>query len=72
MDIVSVEIDSSELEKFARDRASEVVKPEELTSEELEMLSVEDLEELLNIAVSEEKYELAVNLRDTIKRKKKA
>lgn len=72
MDIVSVEIDSSELEKYAKDHVSEVVKPEELTSEELEMLSLEDLEELLNIAVNEEKYELAVNLRDTIQRKKKA
>lgn len=72
MDIVSVEIDSSELEKYAKDHVSEVVKPEELTSEELEMLSLEDLEELLNMAVNEEKYELAVNLRDTIQRKKKA
>ena len=35
------------------------------------MLSVEDLEELLNMAVSEEKYELAVNLRDTIKEKRR-
>jgi bifunctional DNase/RNase len=72
MDIVSVEIEPSELEKHTKDRVAEVVKPDELTAEELEMLPVKDLEELLNIAVSEEKYELAVNLRDTIKRKKNA
>ena len=69
MDIVSVEIEPSELEKHTKNRVTEVVKPDELTAEELEMLPVKDLEELLNIAVSEEKYELAVNLRDTIKRK---
>lgn len=46
------------------------VDAEKLTPEELDLLGLEDLEELLNMAISEEKYELAVNLRDAIKRKK--
>lgn len=45
---------------------------EELSPEELDSLPLNDLEELLNMAVTEEKYELAVNIRDAIKRKKTA
>lgn len=45
------------------------INGEELTSDELDLLSLEDLEELLNMAVKEEKYEFAVNVRDAIKRK---
>lgn len=45
---------------------------EDLTENELVLLTVEDLEELLNLAVKQEKYELAVNLRDAIKKKKNA
>lgn len=48
------------------------VDAEELTPDELDLLSLDDLEELLNMAVTEEKYELAVNLRDAIKKKKSA
>ncbi|MCE5331618.1 MAG: bifunctional nuclease family protein [Bacteroidales bacterium] len=47
------------------------IDAEELTTEELDLLSLHDLEELLNMAVQEEKYELAVNIRDAIKRKVK-
>ena len=45
------------------------VDAEELTNDELDLLSLEDLNEILNMAVKEEKYELAVNIRDAIKRK---
>jgi bifunctional DNase/RNase len=41
-----------------------------LTSEDLDILSVEELNDLLEMAVKEEKYEFAVNIRDAIKRKK--
>ena len=47
------------------------IDAEDLTTEELDLLSLHDLEELLNMAVQEEKYELAVNIRDAIKRKVK-
>lgn len=42
---------------------------EDLTSEELDLLNFTDLEELLSMALHEEKYELAVNIRDALKRK---
>jgi protein-arginine kinase activator protein McsA len=40
-----------------------------LTNDELDLLSLDDLNEILNMAIKEEKYELAVNIRDAIKRK---
>ena len=50
---------------------NEVAKPEAeaLKNEDLDILSVEELNELLEMAVKEEKYELAVSIRDAIKRK---
>jgi protein-arginine kinase activator protein McsA len=47
----------------------EDVDAEDLTNDELDLLSLDDLNEILNMAVKEEKYELAVNIRDAIKRK---
>ncbi len=47
------------------------VNAEDLTPDELDLLSTSDLEELLSMALHEEKYELAVNIRDAIKRKDK-
>ncbi len=46
-------------------------EPAELTVEDLEALSLDELNDMLEMAVAEEKYELAVNIRDAIKRKKK-
>lgn len=46
------------------------VDAEMMSAEELDLLLLSDLEELLNLAISEEKYELAVSLRDAIQRKK--
>ncbi len=66
IDIVGTIIDS-EPEAYAFDK--DEVDAEELTNDELDLLSLEDLNEILNMAVKEEKYELAVNIRDAIKRK---
>ena len=66
IDIVGTVIDSEpEADVFNKDE----VDAEELTNDELDLLSLEDLNEILNMAVKEEKYELAVNIRDAIKRK---
>lgn len=66
IDIVGTVIDSEpEAGVFDKDE----VDAEELTNDELDLLSLEDLNEILNMAVKEEKYELAVNIRDAIKRK---
>ena len=43
---------------------------DELTLEDLDLLPLDALEELLEVALQEEKYELAVNLRDAIQRRK--
>lgn len=45
------------------------VNAEDLTPEELDLLNETDLEELLSMALHEEKYELAVTIRDALKRK---
>jgi uncharacterized protein len=47
------------------------INAEDLTPDELDLLNTTDLEELLSMALHEEKYELAVNIRDAIKRKSK-
>jgi len=47
------------------------VNAEDLTPDELDLLSDTDLDELLRMALHEEKYELAVNIRDALKRKEK-
>jgi bifunctional DNase/RNase len=67
LDIVGTEIEPAEPEE----KESIPVNGEDLTADDLDLLSVEALEELLEMAVHEEKYELAVNIRDAIKRKKK-
>jgi bifunctional DNase/RNase len=48
------------------------IDAEQMTEEELDMLEVIHLEELLKLALTEEKYELAVRIRDAIKRRKNA
>ena len=68
IDIVGTVIDS-EPEAYVFDK--DEVDAEELTNDELDLLSLEDLNEILNMAVKEEKYELAVNIRDALKRKEK-
>lgn len=70
MEIVGTEVDLQENNPENVIPDEKDVNAEELTAEELDSLNLEDLEELLKMAISEEKYELAVNLRDAIKRKK--
>jgi hypothetical protein len=66
LDIVGTEIEASPtIEKEDPFR----VDIEDLTEQDLDLLSLEDLQELLNMAIQEEKYEMAVNIRDAIKRK---
>lgn len=71
LNIVGMEIDPT-VEVKDEDVNSLDVNAEDLTVEELELLSELDLQEILNMAISEEKYELAVRLRDALKRKKSA
>ena len=67
LDIVGTEIEPAEVDN----KDTLPVNGEDLTAEDLDLLSLEALEELLEMAVHEEKYELAVNIRDAIKRKRK-
>lgn len=69
LDIVGTAVESETTNTEDEDEID--VDAEELTTDELDLLAMEDLEELLNMAVKEEKYELAVNIRDAIKRKDK-
>ncbi len=48
------------------------IDAEQMTDEELDLLEVIHLEELLKLALAEEKYELAVRIRDAIKQRKNA
>ena len=68
LDIVGteVELNTEEVNK-------EIVNEdgENLSDDELDLLSLDKLEEMLELAVKTEKYELAVTLRDAIKRNKK-
>ena len=68
MEIVGTVVEANEDEKT--DDEDEInVKAEDLTPAELDKLSLTDLEELLKMALQEERYELAVTIRDAIKRK---
>ncbi len=74
LDIVGTEIEvpknipsEDEIEDEMEERS---VNAEDLTQAELDVLTEEDLNELLRMALAEEKYELAVTLRDALKRKK--
>jgi len=66
--IVGIEVETTP--DVAKTEEIEVeVNAEDLTLDELDLLGLIDLEELLKMALQEEKYELAVNIRDAIKRK---
>lgn len=62
LDIVGTVVEN----ETAEDKKTET---EALSTQDYDILSVEELNELLEMAVKEEKYELAVNIRDAIKRK---
>jgi len=66
LDLVGIEVEVTEPEEQLDNMQFEI---DELSDEDLAMLSVEELNELLAVAVKEEKYELAVSIRDAIKKK---
>lgn len=68
LEIVGTEFDSDSETKEVKNEDINV-DAEDLSPEELDLLSAFDLDELLDMAIKEEKYELAVNIRDAIKRK---
>jgi len=66
LEIVGTEIESATDDENAD--TDEVTA--DLSKDDLELLSIDELEELLKVALGEEKYELAVNIRDAIKSKR--
>jgi len=66
LDIVGVVVEENETEETTANEEN----IDELSDQELDTLSLSELEELLSMAVNEEKYELAVHIRDAIQRKK--
>ncbi|GAB1414969.1 bifunctional nuclease family protein [Paludibacter sp.] len=71
MDVVGIEVEPKSEINVSKENLVEI-NIEKMTQDELNLLSIADLEELLDIAVSEEKYELAISLRDAIARRKNA
>ncbi len=74
IEIVGSNIDTSikksnDNDDFEEDDVS--IDAEDMSPEQLDRLTDEDLNELLKMAIAEEKYELAVNLRDALERKRK-
>jgi len=68
LEIVGTEVELPEPEE------PKVVLPEneeDLSDDDLDLLSMETLEEMLDLSLANEKYELAVTIRDAIKRKSK-
>jgi uncharacterized protein len=68
LDIVGTEVEPIEQEE---PKAVLPENDEDLSEDDLDLLSMETLEEMLDLALSNEKYELAVTIRDAIKRKSK-
>jgi uncharacterized protein len=72
LDIVGTEVDlTQEPEKSSvAEKSSLPENTEDLTDGDFDLMSEVSLEEMLDMAVNTEKYELAVRLRDALKRKK--
>ena len=68
LDIVGTEVEQPEPEE-PKNILPE--NDEDLSDDELDLLTVQTLEEMLDLALTNEKYELAVTIRDAIKRKSK-
>ena len=68
-----LEIVGTEIEPLEQEETKSVIPEnnEDLSDDDLDLLSMETLEEMLDLALSSEKYELAVTIRDAIKRKNK-
>ncbi|WP_163631996.1 bifunctional nuclease family protein [Paludibacter sp. 221] len=67
LDIVGAEVES---EEFERKTSYTLAELEKASAEEMRLLSAEELDEFLTQAVNEEKYELAVTLRNVLEQKK--
>jgi bifunctional DNase/RNase len=68
LEIVGTETDVSEdVEK----KENLEINMNEMTVDDLNMLSMEELEDMLKLTVEEERYEIAVKIRDAIKQKSK-
>ena len=67
LDIVGVEVEPPVQEEAKVDLPAD---NEELSDDDLDLLPLDALEEMLELAISQEKYELAVIIRDAIKRRK--
>ena len=68
LDIVGTEVEPPEPEE---PKTVLTENNEDLSDDDLDLLTVETLEGMLDMALSNEKYELAVTIRDAIKRKNK-
>ncbi|MFA5045417.1 MAG: bifunctional nuclease family protein [Paludibacter sp.] len=66
LEVVGVVVEPSEIEENTN---ATDLNLEELTVDDLNILSLEELNDMLKLALEEEKYELAVSIRDAIKRK---
>lgn len=69
LDIVGTEVETTVDDNTDEGKEDGVNK--EITVEDLDTFTLEALENMLELALSDEKYELAVHIRDAIKRKKK-
>lgn len=67
LDIVGVEVEPPVQEEAKVDLPAD---NGELSDDDLDLLPLDALEEMLELAISQEKYELAVIIRDAIKRRK--
>lgn len=67
LDIVGVVIEPTNEKE---ETIPEKTEYDKISDSQLDRLSLEELEELLSMAVNEEKYEMAVHIRDAINRKK--
>lgn len=72
MKVVGMEIETTDDSVEDDTKPPKSKNPEKLTVEELTSFTEEHLESLLNQALKEEKYELAVSIRDALNRKKNA
>ncbi len=76
MNVVGMEIETGNQQNSGNENSDDEegleidLDAEQMTDEDLDLLEVIHLEELLKMALAEEKYELAVRIRDAIKRRK--
>ncbi len=72
LDIVGTEVDLTQepQKSTVAEKSTLPENTEDLSDDDFDLMSSESLEEMLEMAVNSEKYELAVRLRDALKRKR--